>query len=55
MNRNAILLAYVVLMVAIIVAMDISLFRHRFSERLIANTATVLVFAASYLIFLRRT
>jgi hypothetical protein len=54
MGRNVVLVFYVVLMVAIVVAMDFLFFRHRFRERLIANIAIVLVFAIFYLIFLRR-
>jgi len=54
MGRNAVLVFYVVLMVACVVAVDLLFFRHRFRERLIANIAIVLVFAVLYLIFLRR-
>ena len=54
MGRNAVLAFYVVLMVALVVAVDFLFFRHRFRERLIANIAIVVVFAVLYLIFLRR-
>jgi len=54
MGRNAALVFYVVLMIAIVVAVDFLFFRHRFRERLIANIVIVLVFAVYYLIFLRR-
>jgi hypothetical protein len=40
-------------MIAVIVGVDLSFFRNRFSERLIANIGIVLVFAAFYLRFLR--
>ena len=46
--------APVVLMVAIIVAVDVLFFRNRFWERLLVNIGIVLVFAAFYLRFLKR-
>ncbi|HEX5447939.1 MAG TPA: hypothetical protein VFW90_01935 [Candidatus Saccharimonadales bacterium] len=55
MKQNSILVLYVILMVAIIVAVDILFFRHQFRERLIANIVIVLVFASFYLIFLKHT
>ena len=54
MQRNAVLVFYAVMMVAIVVAMDFIFFRHKFRERLVANITVVLVFAVLYLIFLRR-
>jgi preprotein translocase subunit SecE len=54
MNRQIAILLYVVAMAAIIVGVDLAFFRHRFWERLIVNISIVLVFAAFYLIFLRR-
>lgn len=54
MGRNTMLILYVVLMIAIIVAVDLLFFRHRFQERLIANIAIVIVFAALYFIFQKR-
>lgn len=47
-------LLYAGLMVAVIVAMDLTVFRNRLWERLIANVAVVLAFAAVYLLFLHR-
>jgi len=44
---------YVVLMIAIVVSVDLLFFKHRFWERLMANTGIVLVFAAFYLRFLK--
>jgi hypothetical protein len=44
---------YVVAMVAVIVALDVAIFRVRFWERLMANVGIVLVFAAFYLRFLK--
>lgn len=40
-------------MAAVIVALDILVFRHHFWERLLANVGVVLVFIAFYLRFLR--
>jgi len=46
---------YVAAMVAGIIGVDLAFFRNRFLERLIVNIGIVLVFAAFYLRFLRRT
>jgi hypothetical protein len=54
MGRQVAVVLYVVVMGAIIVSVDFVFFRYRFWERLIANIGIVLVFAAFYLIFLRR-
>ena len=43
-----------VLMAAVIVAVDLSFFSGRFWERLLANTGLVLLFAAFYFRFLKR-
>jgi molybdopterin-guanine dinucleotide biosynthesis protein A len=40
-------------MIAVIVGVDLSFFRNRLLERLIANIGIVLVFAAFYMRFLR--
>jgi arginine exporter protein ArgO len=53
MGRQAVGILWVVLMAAIIVAMDVLFFRHQFWERLMSNVGVVLVFAAFYLRFLR--
>ena len=45
--------AYVAVMIAIIVGLDVSLLRDRFWLRLIVNIAIVLVFAGVYWKFLR--
>ena len=44
---------YVVLMAAVIVAIDFLFFKNRFWERLTVNIGIVLVFAAFYFRFLR--
>jgi hypothetical protein len=53
MGSRTIVLLYVVLMVASIVAVDVVFFRNRFWERLMANAGMVLLFAAFYLRFLK--
>jgi hypothetical protein len=45
---------YVVLMAAVIAAVDLLLFKNRFWERLTVNVGIVLVFAAFYFRFLKR-
>jgi hypothetical protein len=52
MGKGATAVAYVVLLVAVVVAVDFLCFRNRFWERLIANIGIVFVFAAFYLRFL---
>lgn len=54
MGRQAVIVLYVLAMVAMVVAVDVLFFRHRFTERLMANVGIVLVFGAFYLRFLRR-
>lgn len=53
-NYRAALVLYVVLMVAIIVAVDILFFRHQFGRRLLANIVVVLAFVVLYFVFLKR-
>ena len=45
---------YVLLMVALIVAVDVLFFRHRFWARLVVNSGIVVVFAAVYVGVLQR-
>jgi hypothetical protein len=45
---------YIVLMAAVIIAVDLLFFKNRFWERLTANLGIVLVFAAFYFRFLKR-
>lgn len=54
MGRPVAVVLYVVAMAAVIVGVDVAFFRHRFWERLAANSGIVLVFAAFYWRFLRR-
>lgn len=52
-NRTAIAL-YLLLLVAVVVAVDLLFFRHRLWERLAANVGIVLIFIAFYSRFLKR-
>jgi hypothetical protein len=54
MGGKATVVLYVVLMAAIVVAVDVLFFRNRVWERLMANIGIVLLFGAFYLRFLRR-
>jgi hypothetical protein len=56
MGKRPELVVYLVLEIAVIVAVDFLLFRGRnwFWDRLMANIGIVLIFAAMYLRFLRR-
>lgn len=54
MGRHITIVLYVVAMAAVIVGVDFMFLRNRFWERLTVNVGIVLVFAAFYLIFLRR-
>src|SRR5262249_37382743 len=53
MGRQAAVVLYVLALVAVVVGVDVLLFRNRFWERLIVNVGIVLVFAAFYLRFLK--
>ena len=55
MGKQAAIVLYVIAMAAVIVGVDLLFFRHRFWARLLANIGIVLVFAAFYLRFLRRS
>jgi predicted cobalt transporter CbtA len=52
-GRQALIVLYVLAMVAVIVGVDILFFRHQFWARLLVNVGIVLVFGAFYLRFLR--
>lgn len=53
-GAGAMLIVYIAVMVAVVVAVDIIFFRHVFWRRLVANVLIVLVFLAFYLLVLRR-
>jgi hypothetical protein len=55
MGKQIIAVLYIVVMVVIVVAVDFLFFRNRFWERLMANVGIVLVFAAFYFRFLKRS
>lgn len=52
MGKNAAQVIYVLIMAAVIIALDVLFFRHQFWERLIVNIGIVLLFIAFYLRFL---
>ena len=54
MRRHTTTALYVVIMAAVIVAIDVLFFRHRFWERFTVNVGIVLVFGAFYFRFLKR-
>ena len=53
MPRNAYVVLFVVVMVAVVVGADLLFFRNHFWARLLSNIGIVLVFAAFYLRFLK--
>lgn len=53
MPKNVFIVVYILVMIAVIVGVDLLLFRHHTLARLIANIAIVLAFGAFYLGFLR--
>lgn len=54
MGKNAGAVLYVLAMVAVVVGVDVLFYRNRFWPRLMVNIGIVLIFAAFYLIFLKR-
>jgi hypothetical protein len=54
MGRQAVVVLYVLALVAVVVGVDVLFFRNQFWERLIVNVGIVLVFTAFYLRFLKR-
>jgi uncharacterized membrane protein YfcA len=55
MRRQAAVVLYVLVMVAVVVGLDVLFLRHLLWVRLIVNVGIVLVFAALYLWFLKRS
>jgi hypothetical protein len=53
-GRQAGIVLYVLVMVAIVVGVDILFFKHHFWARLLVNVGIVLVFGAFYWRFLKR-
>jgi hypothetical protein len=54
MRSQAVTVLYVILMAAVIAAIDVLFFKNRFWERLAVNLGIVLIFAAFYFRFLQR-
>ena len=54
MGRQAVVVLYVLALVAVVVGVDVLFFRHQFWPRLLVNIGIVLVFGAFYLRFLKR-
>lgn len=54
MGSQVTIVLYVLLMIAVVVAVDFLLFKNQFWERLAANIGIVLIFAAFYFRFLKR-
>lgn len=55
MARAVTTVTYVIAMIAVIVSVDVLIFRNYFWERLMVNIGVVLVFAAFYFRFLKHT
>lgn len=55
MTRSMVALPYVLAMIALIVVLDVLIFRNAFWERLMVNIGIVLVFVAFYLRFFKHT
>ena len=54
MGKQAVLVLYVLALIAVVVGVDILFFKQHFWERLAVNIGIVLVFGAFYLRFLKR-
>jgi hypothetical protein len=54
MGTQATTVLYILLLIAVVVAVDILFFKNQFWERLMVNAGMVLVFLAFYLRFLKR-
>ena len=54
MGRQAVVVLYVLALIAVVVGVDVLFFKHQLWERLIVNVGIVLVFAAFGLRFLKR-
>ena len=54
MPRDIYVVLYILVLIAVVVSVDLLLFKNRFWERLIVNIGIVLVFAAFYLRFLKK-
>jgi hypothetical protein len=52
-GRQAVVVLYVLVLVAVVVGVDVLFFRHHFWERLMVNVGIVLVFSAFFSRFLK--
>jgi flagellar biosynthesis protein FlhB len=52
-RQLAVVVLYVLALVAVVVSVDVLFFRHQFLERLMVNVGIVLLFGAFYLRFLK--
>lgn len=55
MGRQSAVVRYVLALIAVVVGVDLLSLRHRFWERLMVNVGIVVVLAAFYLRFLKRS
>jgi hypothetical protein len=55
MGRQAVVAIYVLTLIAVVVSVDVLFFRDRFWARLMVNVGIVVVFAAFYFRFLKRS
>jgi hypothetical protein len=55
MGRQAAVVLYVLVMIAVVSGVGVAFFRNRFWERLMVNVGIVLIFWAFYLRFLKRS
>jgi hypothetical protein len=55
MGNRVVSIVYVVVLVSVIVGVDVAFLRHHSAARLVVNVALVLVFAAVYWAFVRRS
>ena len=54
MGKQAVVVLYVLALVAVVVGVDVLFFRNQFWQRLAVNVGIVLMFAAFYFRFLKR-
>jgi len=53
MNKNILVMIYIIAMVVTVTTIDIVFFRHRFWERLFANIGIIMIYVAFYLAFVK--
>lgn len=55
MQKNLAIALYVIVMVGIILALDVTVFRHHLGARLLVNIGIVLVFVAFYFVLFKHS